>query len=311
MSIVVTGGAGFIGSHLCEALLERSYEVVCLDNLLTGSRLNISGLLKNGKFRFEEASVCEPLMVEDDVEIIFHLASPASPKDYMEFPLETMKANSLGTLNTLELARRKKAVYFLASTSEIYGDPAVSPQNEGYNGNVSCTGPRSIYDEGKRFAEALTMQYKRSFGLNVKIARFFNTYGPRMKALDGRVIPNFIWQAMNNEPLTVYGNGSQTRSFCYIDDLIEAIIKFAASKETGPLNLGNPDEFTIADLARLVNKMFGKQENNVKFEPLPQDDPKQRRPDISKARDLLGWEPKVPLEQGLRSIIEHFRSRTL
>ena len=307
MRALVTGGAGFIGSHLCEALLEKSYEIICLDSLLTGNKKNIEALLQNKKFRFAEKSVCEPIKIEGKIDIVFHLASPASPKDYMKYPLETLKANSIGTLNTLELAKEKKAVYFLASTSEIYGDPAVSPQSEEYNGNVSCIGPRSVYDEGKRFSEALATEYKRSFGLDIKIARFFNTYGPRMKAQDGRVVPNFIDQSLKGLPLTIYGNGSQTRSFCYIDDLIEAITKFTGSAETGPLNLGNPDEFTIKELADLINKKFGKSADNLKYEPLPQDDPKQRRPDISKARALLGWEPKINLEDGLKRTVEWFK----
>ncbi len=308
MKALVTGGAGFIGSHLCDALIERSFEVICLDNLLTGSEKNIAHLLQNKKFEFKKGSACEPIKINGKIDAVFHLASPASPKDYMEYPIETLKANSLGTLNTLELAKEKKAVYFLASTSEVYGDPAVSPQKENYNGNVSCTGPRSVYDEGKRFSEALAMQYKRSFGVNIKIARFFNTYGPRMKINDGRVVPNFIDQSLKGLPLTIYGNGSQTRSFCYIEDLIEAIITFAESAGTGPLNLGNPDEFTIKEFAGLVNKKFGNPADNIKYEPLPQDDPKQRRPDISEAKKLLGWEPAVALEKGLDKTIEWFKA---
>ncbi|MFA5104213.1 MAG: UDP-glucuronic acid decarboxylase family protein [Candidatus Margulisiibacteriota bacterium] len=308
MRALITGGAGFIGSHLCEALLDNSYEVICLDNLLTGIKNNIEHLFRNKAFRFEEISVCDPFHTKDKIDIIFHLASPASPKDYMKYPLETLKANSIGTLNTLELAKEKKAVYFLASTSEIYGDPDISPQTEKYNGNVSCTGPRSVYDEGKRFAESLASQYKRSFGLDIKIARFFNTYGPRMKAMDGRVIPNFIDQSLKGLPLSIYGDGSQTRSFCYIDDLIDAIIRFAGSSETGPLNLGNPNEFTIKYLADLINKMFKKPADNIRHEPLPQDDPKQRRPDISKAKKLLVWAPKIELEKGLKNTIDWFKS---
>ncbi len=309
MKALVTGGAGFIGSHLCEALLEKGFAVACVDDLLTGKKENIAHLLDNKGFVFKKSSVCDPVRISGKIDIVFHLASPASPKDYMKYPLETLKANSIGTFNTLELAKEKKAAYFLASTSEVYGDPAVSPQKEDYNGNVSCTGPRSIYDEGKRFSEALTTQYKRSFGLNIKIARFFNTYGPRMKADDGRVIPNFITQSLKGLPLTIYGDGTQTRSFCYIDDLVEGIIKFAGSSDQGPMNLGNPNEFTIKELADLVNRRSGRSLGNVAYEPLPQDDPKQRRPDISKAKAAIGWEPKIGLEEGLDRTVGWFSQK--
>lgn len=311
MKALVTGGAGFIGSHLCESLLERGFAVACVDDLLTGNKENIAHLLDNKDFAFQKASVCDPVRISGKIDIVFHLASPASPKDYMKYPLETLKANSIGTFNTLELAKGKKAVYFLASTSEVYGDPAVSPQNESYNGNVNCTGPRSVYDEGKRFAESLATQYKRSFGINLKIARFFNTYGPRMKADDGRVIPNFIAQSLKGLPLTIYGDGTQTRSFCYIDDLVEGIIKFAGSSGQGPMNLGNPNEFTIKELADLVNRRSGRSSENIVYEPLPQDDPKQRRPDISKAKAAIGWEPRIQLEEGIDKTIEWFRQSSL
>lgn len=307
MRALVAGGAGFIGSHLCDALLGKGWEVVCMDNLVTGSEQNIAQASKNKGFHFIRQDISEPFSVSGRIDHVINLASPASPVDYMDHPVETMKAGSLGTLNTLEAARAKKAKYLFASTSEVYGDPLVSPQKEDYWGNVNPNGPRSVYDESKRFSEALVSAYFRTHGLNTKIMRLFNTYGPRMKAKDGRVVPNFIDQSLRGIPLTVYGNGSQTRSFCYIADIIDAILRFLDSSEPGPLNLGNPEEFTIKELADIVNKKFGKTPDNIEFRPLPQDDPKQRRPDISKAKKLLGWEPKTNLKDGLELTIGYFK----
>ncbi len=307
MRALVTGGAGFIGSHLCDELLKAGADVICLDNLITGSEENIAHNLGNSSFKFIKHDVCRPVNIEEKLDYVLHLASPASPKDYLKYPIETMNANSVGTLNMLELARKKGASFLLASTSEIYGDPLVSPQTEEYLGNVSCTGPRSVYDEAKRFAEALTSSYVREFSLDAKIARFFNTYGPRMRKNDGRAIPNFIWQAMKNDPLTVYGNGSQTRSFCYISDLVNGLIKLMKIKVDSPVNLGNPCEISILELARIVNRLFNKNENNVSYQPLPQDDPKQRRPEISKAKALLDWEPKIGFDEGIKNTVEWFR----
>lgn len=308
MRALVAGGAGFIGSHLCDALLGKGWEVVCMDNLITGSEQNIVQASKNKNFNFINKDISEPYSVSGHIDHVINLASPASPADYMDNTIETMKAGSFGTYNTLEIAKEKKAVYLMASTSEIYGDPLISPQAEEYWGNVNPTGPRSVYDESKRFSEALVCAYRRKFGINTKIIRLFNTYGPRMKAKDGRVVPNFIDQSLKGLPLTVYGDGSQTRSFCYIDDIIDAIVRFLGSSEPGPLNLGNPEEFTIKELAGIVNKKFGKSPDNIEYKPLPQDDPKQRRPDISKAKKLLGWEPKTNLNDGLEYTIGHFKS---
>lgn len=307
MRALVTGGAGFIGSHLCDELLKAGADVICLDNLITGSEENISHNFSNPRFKLIKHDICRPIDIEDKLDHILHLASPASPKDYLKYPIETMNANSVGTLNMLDLARKKGAAFLLASTSEVYGDPLVSPQTEEYLGNVSCTGPRSVYDEAKRFAEALTCSYIREFSLDARIARFFNTYGPRMRKNDGRAIPNFIWQAMKNDPLTVYGNGSQTRSFCYISDLVNGIIKLMGTKVDSPVNLGNPCEISILELARIMNRLFNKNENNVSYQPLPQDDPKQRRPEISKAKALLGWEPKIGFDEGIKNTVEWFR----
>jgi dTDP-glucose 4,6-dehydratase len=309
MRALVAGGAGFIGSHLCDALLGKGWEVLCLDNLITGSEQNIAQASKNKSFDFIKKDISEPFSVSGHIDHVINLASPASPVDYMDNPIETMKAGSFGTYNTLEVAKERKAVYLMASTSEIYGDPLVSPQAEEYWGNVNPTGPRSVYDESKRFSEALVCAYRRKFGINTKIIRLFNTYGPRMKAKDGRVVPNFIDQSLKGLPLTVYGDGSQTRSFCYIADIIDAILRFLDSSDPGPLNLGNPKEFTIKELADIVNKKFGRPLDNIKYKPLPQDDPKQRRPDISKAKQLLGWEPKVALEEGLCKTTECFKIR--
>ncbi len=305
---VVTGGAGFLGSHLCARLLAEGHSVVAVDNLLTGSQENLRDLRKNPKFRFLKQDVTEELKIPGKVDFVLHFASAASPVDYAKFGIQTLKANALGTHKTLGLAKAKKARFFLASTSEVYGDPEVNPQPETYWGHVNPIGARSVYDEGKRFAEALTMAYHHQHGMDVRIARIHNTYGPRMRLNDGRVIPNFIGQAMRGEPLTVYGDGSQTRSFCYVDDLIEGIWRLLTVEQMdGPVNLGNPDERTIADMAAIIQKLMGK-DVGIVHKPLPPDDPKVRCPDITKARTVLGWEPKVSLEDGLRRTIEFFKS---
>lgn len=307
-NILVTGGSGFIGSHLCERLLEEGNRIICADNLVTGSKENVKVLLKNPDFVFMEHDISKPLKIGQKVEEIYHLASPASPVDYQKFPIETMMANSLGTLNALNLAREKSAKFLLASTSEVYGDPKKHPQKEDYWGHVNPTGPRSCYDESKRFAEALAFSYHKLHGVDVKIARIFNTYGPRMRKDDGRAIPNFVNQALKNEPITVYGDGKQTRSFCYISDLVEGLIKLMSSKYYGePFNLGNTNETRILEVARMVKRMT-KSKGELVFKPLPEDDPAKRKPDISKARERLGWKPKVDLKEGLGITIEWFRS---
>jgi dTDP-glucose 4,6-dehydratase len=305
MRAVVTGGAGFLGSHLCDRLLDEGWEVLTLDNFITGAAENLRHLKGNAKFRMRRADVSEPLRVDGRVEYVLHFASPASPPDYLKHPIETMRVGSLGTMNTLELARKKGARYFLASTSECYGDPEVSPQPESYWGHVNPVGPRSVYDESKRFSEALTMGYHRHYGLDTHIVRIFNTYGPRMRLNDGRALPNFIYQALSGQPITVYGDGKQTRSFCYISDLIEGIYRLMLSNEHEPTNIGNPAEITILEFAERIRAQF---ENAppVVFQALPQDDPKRRCPDISKARRLLKWEPKVKLEEGLRLTLASF-----
>jgi dTDP-glucose 4,6-dehydratase len=305
---VITGGAGFLGSHLCERFLSEGWEVLCLDNLITGAEANIAHLKVNPKFKFAKQDVSEPIELEGRVDAVLHFASPASPPDYLKYPVETMKVGSLGTLNGLELAWAKKARFFLASTSECYGDPDVSPQPESYWGHVNPVGPRSVYDESKRFAEALTMAYHRKHGMDTRIVRIFNTYGPRMRLNDGRALPNFLYQALRGEPITVYGDGKQTRSFCYVDDLIDGIYKLFQSSEHEPTNVGNPQEITILEFAERVRALVGSSAPIV-FKPLPQDDPRQRCPDISKARRILSWEPKVKLEDGLRMTLEYFRER--
>ncbi len=303
---LVTGGAGFLGSHLCRHLLERGFGVVCMDNLITGSVRNIEPLAGNDDFKFIKQDVTEYLFLPDPIDYIFHFASPASPIDYLEFPIQTLKVGSLGTHKTLGLAKAKRATFILASTSEVYGDPLVHPQKEDYWGNVNPIGPRGVYDEAKRFAEALTMAYHRFHGVETRIVRIFNTYGPRMRAGDGRVVPAFINQALTGSPLTVFGDGSQTRSFCYVRDLIEGIYRLALSRETGPVNIGNPREMTVLEFAELIVRLTGSS-SRVEHRPLPVDDPKIRQPDISKARAVLGWEPRVDLETGLGDTIEYFR----
>jgi dTDP-glucose 4,6-dehydratase len=306
--IVVTGGAGFIGSHLCERFLAEGHEVICIDNLITGSADNVAHLMGNPRFTFLHQDVTNYLYVKGPLDAILHFASPASPVDYLELPIQTLKVGSLGTHKALGLAREKGARFLLASTSEVYGDPLVHPQREDYWGNVNPIGPRGVYDEAKRFAEALTMAYHRVHGIPTRIARIFNTHGPRMRENDGRVVPNFIRQALRGEDLTVYGDGSQTRSFCYVADLVEGIVRLLRSEYTGPVNLGNPTEMSILEFARTILRLTGSR-SRIVMRPLPEDDPKVRQPDIGLARRLLGWEPRVPLEEGLQYTIEYFRER--
>ena len=303
---IVTGGAGFLGSHLCDYLLAEGYRVVCVDNLDTGSLQNIERI-RSPEFVFVSHDVTERVEISEPVDVVFHLASPASPIDYMRLPLHTLKVGSYGTHNALGLAKFKRARFLLASTSEVYGDPKVHPQPETYWGNVNPIGPRGVYDEAKRFAEALTMAYHRLHGVDTRIVRIFNTYGPRMRPHDGRVVSNFIVQALKGEPLTIYGDGSQTRSFTYVDDLIDGIVRLFERGGTEPVNVGNPNEFTVRELADLVRRLTGSTSPVVQ-EPLPADDPKVRQPDITRARALLGWEPRVPLEDGLRRTVEYFRA---
>ncbi len=307
---VVTGGAGFLGSHLCDLLLSKGHRVIAIDNLITGSVANIEHLAGNERFRFIKHNVTDYIYLDGPVHCVFHLASPASPIDYLELPIQTLKVGSLGTLNSLGLAKDKGAKFLLASTSECYGDPLVHPQTEDYWGNVNPIGPRGVYDEAKRFAEAVTMAYHRYHKVDTKIVRIFNTYGPRMRLRDGRVVPAFVGQALRGEPLTVFGDGSQTRSFCYVSDLIEGIYRLSQSEYHEPVNIGNPTEFTILEFARLIIRITGSR-SKIEHRPLPVDDPKQRRPDISRARKLLGWEPKVDLETGLERTIEYFKPRVL
>ena len=305
MRILITGGAGFLGSHLCDRLLNEGHEILCLDNFFTGRKQNIAHLLNNGKFELIRHDVTEPFRVE--VDQIYNLACPASPPHYQYNPIKTTKTSVMGAINCLGLAKRVKARVFQASTSEVYGDPTVHPQDESYWGNVNPIGRRSCYDEGKRCAETLFFDYHRENGVDIRVVRIFNTYGPRMLADDGRVVSNFIVQALKGENLTVYGDGSQTRSFCYVDDLIEGFVRLMNQDKTvGPVNIGNPGEFTMLQLAELVLKKVGGKSTITNL-PLPADDPKQRRPDISLAKETLGWGPKVPLEEGLNRTIEYFR----
>jgi dTDP-glucose 4,6-dehydratase len=303
---VVTGAAGFLASHLCEHLIDDGWEVVGLDNLLTGRMENMSGLLQRPEFTFEHYDVTNFIHVTGSVDAVLHFASPASPQDYLEYPIKTMKVGALGTHNALGLALAKGAVFLTASTSEVYGDPLVHPQPESYWGNVNPIGPRGVYDEAKRFAEALTLAYHRTHGLDVRIVRIFNTYGPRLRPADGRVVSNFLVQAMEGKPLTIYGGGDQTRSFCYVDDLIRGIVGLLRSDHVGPMNIGNPNEFTIKELAQTVLEVTGSS-SEVTYEPLPMDDPTQRQPDIALAREVLGWEPEVQLREGLARTYEWYR----
>ena len=305
---LVTGGAGFIGSHLCESFLSQGHEVLCMDNYSTGAKENIGPFLKNPRFRFIDHNVSRYIEVPEPLDFILHFASPASPVDYLELPIPTLKVGALGTHNTLGLAKAKDAVFLLASTSEVYGDPLVRPQPEDYWGNVNPIGPRGVYDEAKRFAEAMTMAYHRYHGLKTRIVRIFNTYGPRMRLLDGRVVPNFIMQALRGEPLTVYGEGQQTRSFQYVDDLVTGLNQLLHANYHLPVNIGNPNEMTVLDFAKKIIELTGST-STIVFKPLPEDDPQVRQPDISKAKELLGWEPKVNLELGLKKTIEYFRSK--
>jgi dTDP-glucose 4,6-dehydratase len=309
MKIVVTGGAGFIGSHLCERLVSEGHEVICLDSLITGSRDNLAHIEESPLFTFVEADVSESLPVDGDLDRLLHLASPASPIHYLEHPIDTLRAGSLGTFNCLEAARRCGARFLLTSTSEVYGNPEVSPQPESYWGNVNPVGVRSVYDEAKRFAEAATMAYRRKHGVDTRIVRIFNTYGPRMSSGDGRVVPAFITQALAGEDLTVFGDGSQTRSFCFVSDMVEGISRMLESKHEGPVNLGNPSEITVLQLAEEIIELTGAK-SGIVYEPLPEDDPELRRPDLSRAREVLGWEPTVGREEGLKLTIEYFKSRT-
>ena len=302
---LVTGGAGFLGSPLCDALLGDGWNVVVVDNLLTGRRANLEHLRKDSRFEFVELDICAPFDV-GKVDYVFHLASPASPVDYTIHGIATLKVGSLGTFHALDVAHKYGAKYFVSSTSECYGDPLEHPQKETYWGNVNPIGPRSVYDEAKRFTEAVTMAYHRYYKVDTHIVRIFNTYGPRMQLNDGRVVPNFMKQALRGEDLTVYGDGNQTRSFCYVSDEIDGFLRLAKAAEHLPVNIGNPNEFTILECAKLVIKVIGSK-SRIRHEPLPQDDPKQRRPDITKARQLLGWEPKIDLETGLRMSLDYFR----
>jgi dTDP-glucose 4,6-dehydratase len=302
---LVTGGAGFLGSHLCDALLADGYTVVAVDNLLTGRTANLDHLRNEPRFEFRQLDICDPFDC-GEVDFIFHFASPASPVDYSIHGIATLRVGSAGTFNALELARKYSAKYLISSTSECYGDPLEHPQKETYWGNVNPIGPRSVYDESKRFSEAVTVAYRRYHKVETQIVRIFNTYGPRMQLNDGRVVPNFMKQALRGEDLTVYGDGKQTRSFCYVSDEIDGFIRMAKSSEAGPVNIGNPHEFTILECAERVLAVTGSK-SRITFEALPQDDPKQRCPDISKARRLLGWEPKVQLEEGLKLSLEYFR----
>ncbi len=333
MRVLITGGAGFLGSHLCDRLIEMGHELVCIDNLVTGSMDNVAHLMGQERFTFVHYNVCDYLYVEGSLDAVMHFASPASPQDYLEFPIATLKVGALGTHKALGLAKAKNARFLLASTSEVYGDPLVSPQPESYWGNVNPISPRGVYDEAKRFAEAMTMAYHRYHGLDTRIVRIFNTFGPRMRPNDGRVVSNFIVQALSGKPLTVFGDGAQTRSFCYVDDLVEGITRLLLARSDRspeqrtdrqsflyqsdrpakrsvhePINLGNPQELTVLEITRKVEALVGTTAP-IEFKPLPADDPKVRCPDISLARELLGWEPKVSLDEGLRRTIEYFRKR--
>ncbi len=333
MRVLITGGAGFLGSHLCDRLIGMGHQVVCIDNLVTGSKDNLAHLLGHERFNFIEYNVCDYLSVEGTLDAVMHFASPASPQDYLEFPIATLKVGALGTHKALGLAKAKNARFLLASTSEVYGDPLVSPQSEAYWGNVNPISPRGVYDEAKRFAEAMTMAYHRYHGLDTRIVRIFNTYGPRMRPHDGRVVSNFIVQALTGQPLTIFGTGAQTRSFCYVDDLVEGITRllmvlsdrtpeqrtdrqsflYKSGEPAGetmhePINIGNPHELTVLEIAKKIQAMV-KKPTQLEFKPLPADDPKVRCPDIRRAKELLGWESKVSLDEGLKRTIEYFRKK--
>ncbi len=307
MKILVTGGAGFIGSHLCEFLLNNNHNVICVDNLITGRKENINKMLRRSEFEFVKHDVIKPIILNDKIDWVFHLASLASPVDFEKYPIEILKVGSIGILNILESSKKNNARFLLASTSEVYGDPKIYPQDEGYWGNVNPIGVRSVYNESKRFAEALTMAYHRKYNLDTRIVRIFNTFGPKMRLDDGRVVPNFIDQALNNKPITVYGDGSQTRSFCYVSDEIEGIVKLMKSNYHLPINIGNTKEITILDFAKKIKKMLNSK-SEITFHPLPKDDPKKRRPDIAKAKEILDWKPKISLEEGLEKTINYFKN---
>jgi dTDP-glucose 4,6-dehydratase len=306
--VLITGGAGFIGSHLCESFLRRGDEVICMDNVSTGSLQNVGPFFSNPRFTFVEHNVSSFIYVDGRLDLVLHFASPASPVDYLELPIPTLKVGSLGTHNALGLAKAKKALFLLASTSEVYGDPLVKPQREDYWGNVNPVGPRGVYDEAKRFAEAMTMAYHRYHGLDTRIVRIFNTFGPRMRMNDGRVVPNFIGQALRGQGLTVYGQGTQTRSFVYIDDLVRGLHRLLEAEYHLPVNLGNPHEMTVLEFARKILELTGSS-SPIVFEPLPQDDPQVRQPDISRAKEMLGWEPQVPVDEGLHKTIDYFKKK--
>ena len=308
MKSIVTGGAGFVGSHICDLLLEKGHEIICIDNLVTGTTRNIEHI-RSEHFTYIEHDITKPIYFGDKIEYIFHLASPASPIDYLDLPIQTLKVGALGTYNMLGLAKEQGARLLLASTSEVYGDPLVNPQPETYWGNVNPIGPRGVYDEAKRYAEAITMAYHRYHGVDTCIARIFNTYGPRMRADDGRVVPNFINQALKGKDMTVYGDGTQTRSFCYVSNLVDGLYRLMMSTEVGPVNLGNPKEISVLDFARIVIKIIGC-DSKIVFEELPLDDPKVRRPNIERANDLLKWQPDITLENGLIKTIEYFENIT-
>ncbi len=308
MRTLITGGAGFVGSHLCERFLAEGHEVVCVDNCITGATPNIEHLRGNDRFSFIRHDISHPLEIDGPIDNILHFASPASPVDYLRHPIPTLKVGALGTHNTLGMAKAKNARYLLASTSEVYGDPEVHPQREDYWGHVNPIGVRGCYDEAKRFAEAITMAYHRYHGVNTRIVRIFNTYGERMRLDDGRVVPNLMGQALRGEPLTVYGDGSQTRSFCYVADLVEGIYRLLLADYHEPVNLGNPNEVSILDFAKEILELSGSK-SRIEFKPLPQDDPKVRRPDITRARTVLGWEPKVERRTGMRQTLEYFRKK--
>ncbi|HVM35646.1 MAG TPA: UDP-glucuronic acid decarboxylase family protein [Actinomycetota bacterium] len=307
---LVIGGSGFLGSHLCDRLIDEGARVVCLDNFLTGAYDNIRHLIDHRAFRLVEHDIREPYAADEPLAFVFHLASPASPPAYMRYPIETLEVGSIGTKNALEIARRAEARFLFTSTSEVYGDPEVSPQPESYRGNVSTTGPRSVYDEAKRYGEALVTAYRRSYGLETRIVRIFNTYGPRLHPNDGRAVSNFITQALRNEPITVYGDGSQTRSFCYVSDQVEGIVAVARGGYAEPINIGNPDERTILEIAEIIRDKT-KTSSDIRFEALPEDDPLQRRPDVSLARRVLGWEPRVSFDEGIDETLRWFADRDL
>lgn len=305
---VITGGAGFLGSHLCEKLIENNIQVICIDNLITGNLQNIEHLFGNEDFTFIKHDVTNFIHVPGNIDYVLHFASPASPIDYLQLPIQTLKVGSLGTHKALGLAKEKGARFLIASTSEVYGDPEIHPQKEEYWGNVNPIGPRGVYDEAKRFAESITMAYNRYHGLETRIVRIFNTYGPRMRLNDGRALPAFMSQALKDEPITVFGDGSQTRSFCYVDDLVEGIFRLLMSNETNPVNIGNPEEITIKQFAEEVKELTGAK-SEIIYQPLPQDDPKVRQPDITRAKNILGWNPKVPRQQGLKRTLDYFKSK--